>query len=228
MFGEPIVPAVSDGSGQDRKLLREAAALLREAGYAVKDGRAVNAQGEALTIEFLEFDPGLDPHVSKYISNLKVLGISANIRLVDPAQYQQRTNGFDYDVISRRLSMSDTPGESLRQVYSSESANLPGSQNASGIADPAVDALVEKIVAATSREELCTACRALDRVLRSIRNWVPAWNKASHTLAYWDCFSHPAEKPRYARGAPETWWWDEDKARAAGVNAIPLPLAGRG
>ena len=219
VFGEPIVPAASDGSGQDRKLLREAAALLREAGYAVKDGRAVNAQGEALTIEFLEFDKGLDPHVSKYVSNLKVLGIEANIRLVDAAQYQQRTNNFDYDVISRRLSMSDTPGESLRQVYSSESANLPGSQNASGIADPAVDALVETIVAATSREELHTACRALDRVLRSIRNWVPAWNKDTHTLAYWDCFSHPAEKPRYSRGAPETWWWDEDKAKAAGVKA---------
>ena len=219
VFGEPIVPAVTDGSGQDRKLLREAIGLLREAGYTVKDGRAVDAQGEALTVEFLEFDPGLDPHVSKYIAGLKVLGVAANIRLVDPAQYQQRTNAFDYDVISRRMSMSDTPGEGLRQVYSSESAKLPGSQNVSGIENPAVDALVEKIVAATSREDLNVAARALDRVLRSLWSWVPAWYKGSHTLAYWDCFGHPADKPRYARGAPEVWWWDEEKAKAAGVKA---------
>ncbi len=218
-FGEPVVPPVADGSGQDRKLLREAIALLKEAGYAVKDGRAVNAKGEALTIEFLEFDPGLDPHISKYISSLKVLGIQASIRLVDAAQYQQRTNNFEYDVISRRMGMAETPGEALRQVFSSESANLPGSQNASGVANPAVDALVEKIVAATSRDELSLACRALDRVLRALWTWVPAWNKGSHTLAYWDAYGHPAEKPRFARGAPEIWWWDEEKAAKAGVKA---------
>jgi microcin C transport system substrate-binding protein len=217
VFGEPSVPPVADGSGQDRRLLREAIGLLREAGYAVKDGRAVNAAGEPFTIEFLEFDPGLDPHVSSYIKNLKVLGVEASIRQVDPAQYQQRSNAFDYDVVSRRLSMSDTPGEGLRQVYSSESAMIPGSQNISGIADPAVDALIEKIISAKSRDELNVACRALDRVLRSIRSWVPAWHKGSHTLAYWNAFGHPPEKPRYARGAPEVWWWDEERAAKAGV-----------
>jgi microcin C transport system substrate-binding protein len=219
VFGEPPVPPVADGSGQDRNLLRQAIVLLREAGYAAKTGRAVDAAGEPLTIEFLEFDPGLDPHVSSYIKNLKVLGIEANIRLVDAAQYQRRVNSFDFDVISRRMSMSDTPGEGLRQVYSSESAAIEGSQNISGIADPAVDALVEAIVAAKSRDELNAACRALDRVLRSIGNWIPAWHKDVHTLAYWDAFGHPAEKPRYARGAPEVWWWDEAKAGAAGVKA---------
>lgn len=219
VFGEPQVPPVADGSGQDRKLLREAIGLLREAGYTVKDGRAVNTDGEALTIEFLEFDPGLDPHVSKFIQNLKTIGVAASIRMVDAAQYQQRSNNFDYDVVSRRMSMSDTPGEGLRQVYSSESAKIPGSQNISGVENEAVDALVEKIVAATSREELEVACRALDRVLRSLVSWVPAWYKGSHTLAYWDAFGHPAEKPRYARGAPEVWWWDEEKASAAGVKA---------
>jgi microcin C transport system substrate-binding protein len=218
-FGEPLTPPVSDGSGQDRKLLREGLRLLREAGYTVKDGRAVDAAGEALTIEFLEFDPGLDPHVSSYIKNLKVLGVQASIRQVDPAQYQQRANAFDYDVVSQRLSMAETPGEGLRQVYSSESASIPGSQNMSGVANPAVDALVEKIIAATSRDELNVACRALDRVLRSLRSWVPAWYKDVHTFAYWDALSHPADKPRYARGAPETWWWDGEKADKAGIKA---------
>ncbi|HVI29649.1 extracellular solute-binding protein [Hansschlegelia sp.] len=219
VFGEPYLPPVSDGSGQDRNLLRQALKLLRDAGYVSKSGRATNADGETLTIEFLEFDPGLDPHVSAYIKNLKVIGVESTIRLVDAAQFQQRVNGFDYDVVSQRMNMSATPGEGLRQVYSSESANLPGSNNLSGIADPAVDALVEAIVTAKSREDLNVACRALDRVLRSLRNWVPAWHKDTHTLAYWDAFSHPAEKPRYARGAPETWWWDAGKADAAGVKA---------
>ena len=219
VFGEPIVPPVADGSGQDRKLLREAIGLLREAGYAVKDGRAVNAAGEALTIEFLEFEKVLEKHLGKYIWGLKLLGVEAVIRVVDPAQYQQRTNIFDFDVISRRLSMSETPGENLRLVYSSESAAIPGSQNVSGIADPAVDALVEKIISAASREELNIAARALDRVLRALWSWVPAWHKGSHTLAYWDAFGHPPEKPRFARGAPEAWWWDAEKADKAGVKA---------
>jgi microcin C transport system substrate-binding protein len=219
VFGEPPVPPVSDGSGQDRNLLRKAQRLLREAGYAPKDGRAVNASGEALTIVFLEFDPGLDPHVSKFIAGLKIIGVEASIRMVDAAQYQQRMNAFDYDIVSQRMSMSSTPGEGLRQVYSSESAAVQGSQNLSGIADPAVDAMVEAILSAKSRDTLNVACRALDRVLRSLTFWVPAWYKDSHTLAYWDAFSHPAEKPRYTRGAPEFWWWDAEKAEKAGVKA---------
>ncbi|MBB3973056.1 extracellular solute-binding protein [Hansschlegelia beijingensis] len=218
-FGEPYVPPVSDGSGQDRALLRQAMKLLREAGFVSRNGRATNADGETLTIEFLEFDPGLDPHVSAYIKNLKVIGVEATIRLVDAAQFQQRVNAFDFDVVSQRMSMSATPGEGLRQAYSSSSAELPGSNNLSGVANPAVDALVEAIVAAKSRDELNVACRALDRVLRSLRNWIPAWYKDTHTLAYWDAFGRPAEKPRYVRGAPETWWWDAAKAEASGVKA---------
>ena len=219
-FGDPWTPPVSDGSGQDRRLLREAVRLMREAGWTIANGRATNAAGEPFTIEFLEYEPGLQPHVSAYIKNLKqFLGVEASIRQVDPAQYQNRLKSFDFDVISLRMSMSPTPGEGLRQVYSSESAKLEGSQNLSGVADPAVDALVEAIAAAKNRDELNAACRALDRVLRVLRNWVPAWNKDTHTLAYWDAFGHPAEKPRYERGAPDVWWWDADKAAKAGVRA---------
>ncbi len=217
VFGEPWTPPVSDGSGQDRKLLREAARLLREAGYANRDGRLVNGSGEPLTMEFLEFDPGLDPHVGAYIKNLKILGITGNIRLVDPAQFQSRLNSFDFDVISRRFSMSPTPGEGLRQLFSSTSANLPGSSNYSGIADPSIDALVEKVVNAQSRAELTVATRALDRVIRAGRFWVPAWYKGSHTIAYWDVYARPPEKPRYARGFDRTWWWDKAKADRLGI-----------
>ncbi|GLK79507.1 extracellular solute-binding protein [Methylopila turkensis] len=218
-FGEPLTPPVSDGSGQDRALLRQGAKLLREAGWTTKNGRATNAAGEALTIEFLEFEPSFEPHLSAFIKNLKVLGIEGTIRQVDPAQFQQRTNSFDFDVVSRRMSMSPTPGEGLRQVYSSESANLPGSQNLSGVANPAVDSLIETMIAAKSRDELHVAARALDRVLRALRTWVPAWYKDTHTLAYWDAYGRPPEKPRFTRGTLETWWWEADKAEKAGVKA---------
>ncbi|MFD1703873.1 extracellular solute-binding protein [Methylopila henanensis] len=218
-FGEPLTPPVSDGSGQDRALLRQGAKLLREAGWTTQGGRATNAAGEALTIEFLEFEPSFEPHLSAFIKNLKVLGIEGTIRQVDPAQFQQRTNSFDFDVVSRRMSMSPTPGEGLRQVYSSESANLPGSQNLSGVANPAVDSLIETMIAAKSRDELHVAARALDRVLRALRTWVPAWYKDTHTLAYWDAYGRPPEKPRFTRGTLETWWWEADKAEKAGVKA---------
>jgi microcin C transport system substrate-binding protein len=103
----------------------------------------------------------------------------------------------------------------LRNYFASEFATTKGSNNLAGIADPVVDALVDKAVAAQSQAQLNTACRALDRVLRSGRYWIPHWNKASHWIAYWDQFGFPPLKPRYARGAPETWWSDPNKAAKA-------------
>ena len=91
-------------------------------------------------------------------------------------------------------------------------ANVKGSENLAGIADPVIDALIEKIIAADNRNDLITACRVLDRVIRAGRYWVPQWYKASHWVAYWDVFGRPATKPRYARGIPETWWYDSAKA----------------
>ena len=111
-----------------------------------------------------------------------------------------------------RLSFSSTPGDSLRTYFSSQAAALKGSQNHAGIADPTVDKLIDIIIAANTREELITACRALDRVIRSGRYWIPHWYKASHWLAYWDVFSRPPQKPKYARGVLETWWYDREKA----------------
>jgi microcin C transport system substrate-binding protein len=212
VFGEPYVPPVTDGSGQDRKLLRKASDLLQEAGYAVKDGKRITPAGEPITIEFLLDDPTFEPHHMLYIKNLRTLGIDATLRVLDPVQYQARLKDFDFDMIVDRLSFSSTPGDSLRPYLSSQAANIKGSQNLAGIADPVVDALIENIIAASNRADLTTACRALDRVIRSGRYWVPQWYKASHWVAYWDTFGRPATKPRYARGIPETWWYDTGKA----------------
>jgi microcin C transport system substrate-binding protein len=212
VFGEPFVPPVSDGSGQDRVLLRKASALLQEAGYVIKDGKRVTPQGEQFTVEFLIDDPVSQPHHNGFIKNLGILGIDATLRIVDPVQYRKRVDDFDFDIIVQRFGVSNNPGDSLRTIFSSRAAAMKGSPNVGGISDPVVDALIEGVIAADSRPRMVAACKALDRVIRSGRYWVPHWYKASHWLAYWDVFGRPAEQPRYALAIPETWWHDRQKA----------------
>ncbi len=211
VFADPFVPPVSDGSGQDRALLRRASALLQEAGYVIKDGKRVTPQGEPITVEFLIDDPVSQPHHNTFIKNLGVLGIEANLRIVDPVQYRKRVDDFDFDIVVQRFGFSNTPGESLRTFFSSNAASIKGSQNVGGSADPVIDALIGRVIAADSRPQLLAACKALDRVIRSGRYWVPHWYKASHWLAYWDVFGRPEAQPRYARAIPDTWWYDREK-----------------
>jgi microcin C transport system substrate-binding protein len=104
-----------------------------------------------------------------------------------------------------------TPGVELKDYFHSRSANSPGSANTAGVADPAVDALIDAIERATSREQLTDAVKALDRVLRAMHIWVPQWHKGSHTIAYWDIFARPETKPDYARGITDLWWIDAEK-----------------
>ncbi len=212
VFGEPFLPPVADGTGQDRALLRKASALLQEAGFPIKDAKRVNSRGEPITVEFLLDEPSFQPHHNTFIKNLKILGIDAAIRMVDPVQYRKRVEDFDFDITVQRFAFSSTPGDSLRNYFTSQAAKIPGTQNLAGIADPVVDELVDKIIAAENRATLVTACKVLDRVIRAGRYWVPHWYKASHWIAYWDIFGRPAAKPRYARGIPETWWYDREKA----------------
>ena len=214
VFGAPFVPPVSDGSGQDRTLLRKASQLLQEAGLPVKDGKRMLPNGEVFTIEFLLDEPSFQPHHATFIKNLAPLGIEASIRQIDAVQYRARVESFDFDVTTERLSMSATPGDSMRPYFSSQAAATKGSYNLAGIANPAIDALIEKIIGAETRLDLTNACRALDRVFRAGRYWVPQWYRSTHPIAYWDEFSHPEKPPRYARGvgAPDIWWYDAAKA----------------
>jgi microcin C transport system substrate-binding protein len=216
VFGEPVLPPVSDASGQDRRLLRRADELLREAGCKREGGVLKLPNGQPFRIEFLDSQPALQPHTQPFQANLKRLGIDAVSRIVDAAQYQRRMEEYDFDMASRNLGGSTTPGDSLRVVYGSEAARRPGSQNIAGIEHPAVDALIETIGNAKTRRELNIACRALDRVLRSGHYWVPMWYRASDWLAYWDQFSRPETKPRFSSGAPWTWWYDAEKAKRIG------------
>ncbi len=238
VFAEPYVPPVSDGSGADRTLLRKAVQLLRAGGYTVRDevdpahapgtfDRILmtlglkaeitkkvlrDVAGTPVTIEFLIDEPSFQPHHMPFIKNLATLGIEATLRIIDASQMQKRRDNFDFDVAIQRFGFSATPGDSLRSYFSSEAAALSGSQNLAGIADPAIDAMIERIIAAESRPALTTACRALDRLIRAGRYWIPHWYKASHWVAYWDVFDRPPQKPRYVRGVLETWWYDREKA----------------
>jgi microcin C transport system substrate-binding protein len=218
VFGEPYRSPVSDGSGQDRQNLREAARLLAEAGYALKSTRRVDGQGQPLELEFLVTDPTSERILSPYVKNLEALGIGATIRRVDPAQYERRLKIFDFDVVSQRYAMRLTPGVELRSYWGSQAAGSEGTANLSGIRSPVVDALIAKVEQAKSRADLETATRALDSVLRAGHYWVPHWYAAVHRLVFWDKFGRPAVAPRYERGITDTWWYDADRAAKLTIN----------
>jgi microcin C transport system substrate-binding protein len=214
VFDEPYTPPVTDASGLPRENLRKASQLLKEAGWTLdsEDRTLKNAQGEPFRIEILLDAAAFERIAGPYVKNLKALGIAADMRRVDPAQFELRMKTFDFDMTIQRYSLRLTPGVELKNFWGSEAARTDGSFNLAGISDPAVDALADRIVKARSRAELVTAARALDRVLRSGHYWVPHWYKAAHHLAFWNKFSWPGTKPKYDRGALATWWYDEAKA----------------
>lgn len=216
VFGEAWTPPVADGSGQDRALLARAVALLKEAG-CTRDGGVVRLPGgKPIEFEFLDSDSVWEPIVQPFIRNLGLIGIKARQRAVDAAQYQARVRDFDFDVISRAASGDATPGPELREAYGSRAAAIPGSNNLAGIEDPVIDALLDRIAGAESRASLTVACRALDRVLRAGRYWIPMWYSPEYRLAVWDVFGRPAKLPTYGLGVPGLWWYDEAKARRIG------------
>ncbi|WP_438275403.1 extracellular solute-binding protein [Nitrobacter sp.] len=207
VFGMPFVPPVSDGSGQDRKLLRRAVQLLNDAGFPIKDGKRMTPQGDVFRVEFLLDEPAFQAHHMPYIKNLGTLGIEATLRLVDPVQARARRDDFDFDMVIERFGFSTVPGDSLRPFFSSRAAATKGSYNLAGISDPAIDSLMEQVIAADTRAKLVFAARALDRVIRAGRYWVPQWYSNAHRLAYWDVFAHPQSLPKYLGVmAPDIWW----------------------
>jgi microcin C transport system substrate-binding protein len=217
VFAEPWTPPVTDRSGQDRALLRRAGQLLQEAGCR-RDGPVLKLpNGQVLDIEFLDFEQSLHPHAQTLFKNLKLLGIDARHRTVDAAQYQKRTDEFDFDITSRAMGGTLTPGVGLQVVYGSDSANRRGSRNLTGIQSPAIDAMIAAIGQAATRESLNIACRCLDRLLRAERIWIPMWFKAGDWFAWWDVYSRPATAPKFGTGAPGTWWYDAEKAKRIGL-----------
>lgn len=221
-FGEAILQPVSNGSGRDRKLLGEAGRLLAEAGWKRGAGSGdqrflVDADGKRLTLEILVNDDAFVRIDSPWVENMRLVGIDASIRLVDQTQFQARQVEFDFDMVSMALSFTASPTrDELVNLFHSSAAAIPGTRNYPGTADPAVDALVEKAGAARDREALTVAMRALDRVLRARRDWIPNWNAANHRVAYWDMFGFKEPKPDYGFPVETLWWFDKDRAAAIG------------
>ncbi|MES0403303.1 MAG: extracellular solute-binding protein [Hyphomicrobium sp.] len=209
VFGKPYLPPVTDATGRNRENLRRAKELLNAAGFKdYQDSR----KGKVLDVEILTFSPSFERIINPYIQNLKKIGINASLRRVDPAQYERRMKTFDFDVTTQRYTMNLTPSVELKSFWGSEAAGIDGSFNLAGISNPVVDALIDKVVEAKTRDELVTATRAVDRVLRTGHYWVPHWYKASHNLAFWNKFSRPSIKPEYDRGVITTWWFDPARA----------------
>lgn len=211
VFTKPYEPPKSDASGNIRGNLRIALGLLKEAGWELKNGKLVNAQGQPFRFEILLVQADMERIVQPFVRNLERAGIEAQIRVVDSAQYQNRTDNFDYDMIIERFPQSLSPGNEQRDYWESSRADQPGSRNAIGIRNPVVDKLVETLIAAPDREALITATRALDRVL--LWNWyvIPHWHDTVYRVAYWNRFSHPAVAPKYGLGFSDSWWVDADK-----------------
>jgi microcin C transport system substrate-binding protein len=213
VFGEAVSPPASDGSGQDRALLKRAADLFAAAGCQRKDGVLRLPDGKPVEFEFLYPYSMFERHTQPFIKNLKLLGVNARMRIVDAAQFKQRLDDLDFDVVVDDMIMAWSPGEELRAYFSSKTMALKGTRNLAGVADPAADALIEKALVVETREELETVCRALDRVLRA--NWyrVHQWYNPVHRLVYWDIFGRPERPPRFDTGVVSTWWHDADKAK---------------
>lgn len=212
VFTTEYNPPKTDGSGQIRDNLKQAQDLLRQAGYAL-DGEMLQKDGKKLRFEILANSPAFERILLPFANNLKKLGIQADIRTVDAAQYQKRMQEFDYDMTVAVIPQSLSPGNEQRNYWSSKAAATPGSDNIMGIASPLVDTLVEKLIAAQTRQELVTLARVLDRVLLAGHYIIPNWHIRTHRVVYWDMFKKPTIAPKYALGFVDTWWVDAAKAQ---------------
>ena len=213
VFAKAYEPPSTAGSGSIRRNLRTAKKMLEEAGWVVRDGTLTHAEtGAAMEIEFLLVAPAFERIVGPVVKNMERLGIAARIRLVDPAQYQNRVNEFDFDVVVSTRGQSLSPGNEQRNFWTTDSADVPGSGNLAAVRDPVIDELVDLLIQAPDRDTLVAATRALDRVLLWGHYVIPQWHIRSFRLVYWNKFGRPAIRPKYGLGFPATWWIDQEKA----------------
>ena len=218
LFKKPYTNPKNGSPAAVRQNLHHAARLLREAGFVVKNQQLVDKKtGEPFTAELLTNAPGFERAYLFYKTSLERLGMSVSVRVVDPAQYENRVRGGDFDVITFGWGESLTPGSELRGYFGSQSAGQKGSYNVAGIKNPAVDAMINKVVEAKTRPDLVAACRALDRVLLWNFYVVPQWTYGKVRTARWNRFGRPEHMPKYGMAAfPTLWWFDEAKSAKIG------------
>jgi microcin C transport system substrate-binding protein len=218
VFTKPYEPPATDASGNIRESARVALELLAAAGWSVKGGKMVHGKtGEALQFEILLNDPGFERITLPFAKNLERIGVTARVRTVDTAQFQNRVDAFDFDMIVNVWAQSLSPGNEQRDFWHSREADVPGSRNLAGIRSPAVDRLIDLVIEAPDRAGLVARTRALDRALLWGHHVIPQWHSPVFRVAYWDKFGRPATAPKYALGF-DTWWVDPGKDTALARN----------
>ena len=212
VFKEVFNPPKTDGSGFMRSELQKATSLLQKSGWELVDGKLINEQsGKKFEFEILLVSPAFERIVLPFKNNLAKLGINVSVRTIDSAQYQNRLDTFDFDMIVSTFPQSLSPGNEQRNFWGSNAADTNGSRNIIGIKNTVIDLLIEKVISAKNREDLIHATRALDRVLLWGHYVIPQWHISAYRTLYWDIFDKPSVRPKYSLGT-NTWWIDPKKA----------------
>lgn len=215
LFTQEFKLPVYDNPQAERTYLREAIGLFAQAGWKIVNGKMTNEKtGEQFRVEILGNSPTDEIISGSYIESLRKIGIAASLRIVDPNQYVNRYRNFDFDVVTGQFPQSSSPGNEQRDFWSSQAADKSGSRNLPGIKDPVIDALVERVIFATDRDDLIAATRALDRVLLWNYYVVPQWHRPVIWLAYWNKFGIPDKQPSYIGADIDSWWIDPEKEKA--------------
>ncbi|MFP3545962.1 extracellular solute-binding protein [Rhizobium sp. SIMBA_035] len=198
---------VTDGSGRDRKVLKQAVDVLKEAGYSIKNGKMTDDKGKPLSFEIMTQNADQEKLAIAYQRSLQTLGITVSIRTVDDSQYQSRTNSFDYDVIVKSYVSSLSPGNEQLSYWASASRDREGSSNFAGVADPDVDMAIKHLLAARSDEDFTAAVRSHDRLLLSGHYVLPLYHIDQQWIARSKRIGHPDKVPLYGYQLPA--WWDQ-------------------
>jgi microcin C transport system substrate-binding protein len=206
LFTAEYNPPRTDGSGNNRANLKKAADILDAAGWKIGKDGVREKNGVKLQFEFIDSSPMFERWILPFVKNLDRLGVKANYRSIDPAQYQNRLNSYDFDMTVGLFGQSNSPGNEQREFWGSVAADAPGSRNIIGIKAPVVDALIDQVISAPTREELVVRTQALDRVLQWGFYGVPNWHLPAWRIAYWDRFGQPAKTPEFGLPVADTWW----------------------
>jgi microcin C transport system substrate-binding protein len=213
VFTEAYNPPITDGSGNNRSNLKTASDILEAAGYKLgKDGIRIHEKtGVRLSFEFIDANPAFERWVLPFTQNLKRIGVECKFRVLDSTQYINRMQNFDFDMTTTVFGQSDSPGNEQREYWTSAKADIAGSRNYIGVKNPAVDSLVDKLIAAQTRDELVTATRALDRVLQWNYYVIPNWHYNKWRIAWWSHIQHPENLSGMTPAIVDTWWAKESQ-----------------